>query len=175
MYWTWRALSPLVRVSRAAETVLTPFHCSASFYCITSCWCFLFISINSDFHFGPTFSSFSTIFAGRINSHLLKLSKFNVSHLTPWMLLHVGNPGKQYQFSYSRKFLLYHINVILKLDILVCNFGFFSDPFRFLVCINGMISWLWNKTMAVLMPYIMKQVFMDHILGVFPCLYPFRL
>lgn len=103
---------------------LLPFACSASFYCITSCWYFLFILINSDFHLGPTFPSFPTIFDGRMNSHLLKLSKSNISHLTSWMLLHVENQGQQYQFSYLKKYLLYHINLILKLDILVYIFFF---------------------------------------------------
>lgn len=94
---------------------LLHFTCSASFHCITSCWYFLLISINSDFHFGPTFPSFSTIFAKRINSHLLKLSKFSVSHLVqPECFCMWETRANSTSSQIQKKFLLYHIILILK-------------------------------------------------------------
>lgn len=129
-----------------------PFTCSALFDCITSCCYFLFISINGDFHSGHTFPSFSTIFAGRINHHLLKLSKFNVSHLAQPECSCMRETRANSNSSHIQKtILLYHINLILKRNenlTFLFTILFFSDPFRFLICRNGMISWLWNKTIG---------------------------
>lgn len=142
MCWTYGALCLMVCVSRAAET---PFTCSASFNCFTPCCYFLFIFINSGFYFSPTFPFLSTIFPGRINRHLLKLPKFSVSHLAQpecsgmWK---TRTNSTSSRFQKKVPFISHQFNIKekLKLGILVHNF--FPDPFSFLVCINGMISWL---------------------------------